>query len=471
MSNYIENKKINKKRKKKRNELSIEDYEKEYNIKVKLSLQYEDDSEKYKPEKKSNFCKYQTNINNNKKYDIHKKSINPGNNTNQKESDEIIHNSSNSLNIIFHTKESTSTNNSSFDENKNIAYEKNLYKKNNNDVLYENKSDKKYNYNNYINNHKDYYYGYNKKNINNDINYNFFVFNKINGNFIVNNNYIFNINLYKYNNLLRNNFYLYLDKIKTNKININENEKQIKALENKTIFEMLLSEQSNNLFKYINKKNIYLINNNHIDIEDNKCEKENPELPYFYTNHNEETQIKNILYLVEGLFNEDNLKKDFNLLMNLNRDGYASLTQLSKHPQIINCKITENHLKTVFSEHRINEVTETVETFDNILIRNKKWVKIKKEIDDIEQIKQKSLDCIKTLKENKMKELLEKKRKFLNIQADILYQYQINNYNIQQKINKLRLDYNNMYNKNYFNNISNIYNNMYHFNYINKRNF
>ena len=149
----------------------------------------------------------------------------------------------------------------------------------------------------------------------------------------------------------------------------------------------------------------------------------------------------------------------------LNRDGYASLTQLEKHPQLSNCKISESHLKTVFSEHRENEITETVETFDNILIRNKNWVKIKKEIDNIdniEKIKEKTLDNMNNFKENEMKKLLDKKRNFLNIQGDILYQYQVNNCNIQQKINELRFNYNNMYINTYnnnFNNIFNIYNN------------
>lgn len=479
MSNYIENKKINKKRKKKRNVMCMEDYEKEYNIKVKLSLKYEDDDEKYEPKNKSNYCIYQTNINNNKKDDIYKIESNE-NNTNKKELDDYIYNSSSSLNIVFHTKESASTNNSSFDENKNNVNERNLHKKSNNNnlLLNENKNIKKNNYNNYINNNKNYFYENNKINVNNNFNYNYFVNNKLNrNNFLINNIYIFNINLYKYNNMLRNNYYSYIDKMKINKININENDKQIKALEKRTLFEMFLFEQSKDLIKYINIKNKNLINNNHIDVENknNKCEKENLEHPYFYTNHNEEIQIKNILYLIEGLFNESNLKNDFNLLIMLNRDGYASLTQLEKHPQVNKCKITENHLKTVFSEHRVNEITETVETFNNILIRNKRWVKIKKEIGDIEQVKQKSLDCTKILKENEMKKLLEKKRKFLNSLGDLYYQYHVNNCNIQQKINELKFNYNNIYNNMYnnnFNNIFNIYNNnMYNNCYNNNKNY
>ena len=467
----MESKKINKKIKKKRNEMTIEDYEKQHNIKVKISLKYEDDNQQLEPNNiKSNYYIYQSNINNNKKYDEYKLKNNKKNinNISQKEieTDDYYHNSNNSLNIVFHTKESASTNNSSFDENKNNNNEKNVYKKTND--VNENKNIKKNNYNNnYVNNQKDYYL-YNKNNVNNNFNYNYFVNNKLNENFFIkNNNYIFNMNLYKLNNMISNNFYVHLDKIKTNKIKLNDVEKEIKALEKKTPFDIFLNEQSNILIKYINQKNKILINNNHINLEnknENK-EKDSPDHPYFYTNHSEETQIKNILYLIEGLFREENIKQDFTLLIMLNRDGYASLTQLEKHPQLSNCKISESHLKTVFSEHRENEITETVETFDNILIRNKNWVKIKKEIDNIdniEKIKEKTLDNMNNFKENEMKKLLDKKRNFLNIQGDILYQYQVNNCNIQQKINELRFNYNNMYINTYnnnFNNIFNIYNN------------
>lgn len=451
--------------------MTIEDYEKQHNIKVKISLKYEDDNQQLEPNNiKSNYYIYQSNINNNKKYDEYKLKNNKKNinNISQKEieTDDYYHNSNNSLNIVFHTKESASTNNSSFDENKNNNNEKNVYKKTND--VNENKNIKKNNYNNnYVNNQKDYYL-YNKNNVNNNFNYNYFVNNKLNENFFIkNNNYIFNMNLYKLNNMISNNFYVHLDKIKTNKIKLNDVEKEIKALEKKTPFDIFLNEQSNILIKYINQKNKILINNNHINLEnknENK-EKDSPDHPYFYTNHSEETQIKNILYLIEGLFREENIKQDFTLLIMLNRDGYASLTQLEKHPQLSNCKISESHLKTVFSEHRENEITETVETFDNILIRNKNWVKIKKEIDNIdniEKIKEKTLDNMNNFKENEMKKLLDKKRNFLNIQGDILYQYQVNNCNIQQKINELRFNYNNMYINTYnnnFNNIFNIYNN------------
>lgn len=154
MSNFMESKKINKKRKKKRNEMTIEDYEKQHNIKVKISLKYEDDNQQLEPNNiKSNYYIYQSNINNNKKYDEYKLKNNKKNinNISQKEieTDDYLHNSNNSLNIVFHTKESASTNNSSFDENKNNNNEKNVYKKTND--VNENKNIKKNNYNNNCN--------------------------------------------------------------------------------------------------------------------------------------------------------------------------------------------------------------------------------------------------------------------------------------------------------------------------------
>ena len=129
------------------------------------------------------------------------------------------------------------------------------------------------------------------------------------------------------------------------------------------------------------------IQDKHIDfgepifIDNNNIFCENLTHPHFYTNHNEEIQVKNILYLIEGLFLEENLIDDFNLIKILDRDGYASLTDLEKHPQLINFKIKMKDLKIVFLEHRINEITETVETFDDILIRNKDWKNIGKQKD------------------------------------------------------------------------------------------
>ena len=475
MSN-IQNNIINKKKKKKKNEMSLEDYSKIHKIEAKVSFKYEGDIEELQEDyKKSNYMQYKSNIINNKKNESPKK-INDvrKNNYNKKEAEieEYLNNSYKSLGL--HKLASASTNNSSLDEDKinnNLKNIKNSYKEDKiskpvNPIItnsyYRNTNNLNNRYNsNYLNYNYPNYVNTPYKSFNDNIN--------INVNFNLYNNYNFNnMNLYynKFNNLnyfLSANYKFYSDKLKIIRKNINEILNEIKDLENKSLIEMILSYQCTDLIKYINKKNKILINNNISN--DNKLEEDNekksPEHPYFYTNHNEEIQIKNILYLIEGLFSEDNLKKDFNLLPMLNRDGYASLSQLEKHPQIEKCKVLEKHLKIVFSEHRVNEVTETVETFDDILIRNKNWRKIKKEIGDIEKIKENSLNSMKNIKEFQMKNLLEKKRNYLNIQGDILFKYQINNNNIQKEFN---YNYNNVYNiNNLFNNniFTNYYNNSY----------
>ena len=471
MSN-IQNNIINKKKKKKKNEMSLEDYSKIHKIEAKVSFKYEGDIEELQEDyKKSNYMQYKSNIINNKKTESPKK-INDirKNNYNKKEAEieEYLNNSNKSLGL--HKLASASTNNSSLDEDKinnNLKNIKNSYKEDKiskpvNPIItnsyYRNTNNLNNRYNsNYLNYNYPNYVNTPYKSFNDNIN--------INVNFNLYNNYNFNnMNLYynKFNNLnyfLSANYKFYSDTLKIIKKNINEVLNEIKDLENKSLIDMILSYQCTDLINYINKKNKILINNNISN--DNKLEEDNekksPEHPYFYTNHNEEIQIKNILYLIEGLFSEDNLKKDFNLLPMLNRDGYASLSQLEKHPQIEKCKVLEKHLKIVFSEHRVNEVTETVETFDDILIRNKNWRKIKKEIGDIEKIKENALNSMKNIKEFQMKKLMEKKRNYLNIQGDILFKYQINNNNIQKEFNN---NYNNVYNiNNLFNN--NLFNNYY----------
>ena len=461
MSNNNENKKIIKKRKKKRNEMLLEDYEKEHNIKVNINLKYEDDISEENTKKSKYFFYQKTEpmIKNNNLND---------NYLNKKE-----YGISRNINFGLQKQISTSTNNSSVDDkndkNKNI---KKIIPTNIKNEIIENKCNNIsnpikntkicYGYKNnniYLNNTPNFY-NYNNYFLNNNFN------NNLNINYIINNNN-YNIVLNNFNCMLNNNYIIYLDKLKKNKNNLNDIEKEIKILENKSLNDMILFYQSTDLINYISKKNKILINNNNIDSKSNSNnETENPEHPYFYTNHNEEAQIKNILYLVEGLFYEDNLKNDYNLLIMLNRDGYASLKQLESHPQLNLCKIAEKYLKTVFSVHRVNEITETVETFDDILIRNKNWIKIKKEIKDIESIKQNSLDSMKKLKEFQMKKLLEKKRNYLNIQGDIIYQYQLSIYNIQQKINEFKFNFNNIYNNNFNNNIYNN-NNFVYTNYYN----
>ena len=461
MSNNNENKKIIKKRKKKRNEMLLEDYEKEHNIKVNINLKYEDDISEENT-KKSKYFFYQKT-----------EPIIKNNNLNDNYLNKKEYGISRNINFGLQKQISTSTNNSSVDDkndkNKNI---KKIIPTNIKNEIIENKCNNisnpikntkicyGYKNNNIYLNNTPFYYNYNNYFLNNNFN------NNLNINYFINNNN-YNIVLNNFNCMLNNNYFIYLDKLKKNKNNLNDIEKEIKILENKSLNDMILFYQSTDLINYISKKNKILINNNNIDSKSNSNnETENPEHPYFYTNHNEEAQIKNILYLVEGLFYEDNLKNDYNLLIMLNRDGYASLKQLESHPQLNLCKIAEKYLKTVFSVHRVNEITETVETFDDILIRNKNWIKIKKEIKDIESIKQNSLDSMKKLKEFQMKKLLEKKRNYLNIQGDIIYQYQLSIYNIQQKINEFKFNFNNIYNNNFNNNIYNN-NNFVYTNYYN----
>ena len=491
----------------------IEDYAKENNLSINVSLTYENDNDNdneeiQKNNKKSNYLIYQQNIINNKKNETPKnyKTITSKNDINRKES-EIEFHSSRSLNMEKHI--STSTNNTSTDdENKNnnndkknnkifkdvnnIKYSKTVknekinanitnsisnskinvgYKKamnifplnNTNNLNYFNKNN---NFNNNVNiklnnfyiNNNNYNYNYNNYN-----NYNNFI------NLFNNYNYQYSNNCKSYNYLLTYYYYYYTDKLKTVQNNINELEKQIKALDNKTLTEMFLNYQTSDLANYIKKKNKILINdNNNINLNNLKKEKEkNPEHPYFYTNHNEEIQIKNVLYIIEGIFYEENLKKDYNLLNMLNRDGYASLKQLEKHPQLAICKITEVHLKTVFSEHRLNEITETVETFNDILIRNKNWNLIKKEINDIEDIKKFNINSMKNIKNYQMQKLLDKKQNLLNIKGEILIQYQLNCFNLQQKMNEFQIKYNNTIYNNYNNNIyNNNYNNNNYNNFI-----
>ena len=128
-------KKINKKRKKKRNEMEIEEYAKEHNIKVDLNLEFEDDTGDIEINHKNTYySNYQSNINIIKKSDPNKikQNLFKENKLIKKESelDDGYFNSSGSLNLAFRTRESASTNNSSFDENKINSNEKSHLKKN-----------------------------------------------------------------------------------------------------------------------------------------------------------------------------------------------------------------------------------------------------------------------------------------------------------------------------------------------------
>ena len=462
MSNINESKKINKKKKKKRNEISLEEYAKENNLSINIGLKDEEDDDdediNEKNPKKSNYLVYHSNIINDKKNETPKKKNNFKNNNNlnwkKTEIENYKYKSYTNLNVPFQKQSSESTNNSSLEEDNKMYNNDNNITKIIKNAINENKD---YKISNAIKNtkildsfKKNSYYSYNPYNIN--INFN----NKINLNSIyyINNN-LNNIDLFKAcKYTLTYNYYLYSDKLKNIQKDLNEVEKEIQKLNSKTPYEFFLMKQKDELINYIYIKNPNLINdNNNNKIIDTNI-KETPEHQFFYSNHEEEIQINNVLYLIEGLFNENNLKKDFNLLNMLDRDGFASLSQLEKHPQIMLCGISKIHLNTVFSEHRENEITETVETFDDILIRNKNWRKIKKKISNIDEIKKNEINK----KEIEMKTIREKKQNLLNMKGKILYKYQINNMNVQQKMNEIQFNNYNIYNNN-FNMFNNIYNN------------
>ena len=56
-----------------------------------------------------------------------------------------------------------------------------------------------------------------------------------------------------------------------------------------------------------------------------------------------------------------------------------------------------------------------------------------------------------------MKTIREKKQNLLNMKGKILYKYQINNMNVQQKMNEIQFNNYNIYNNNF--NMFNVYNN------------
>ena len=426
---------------------------------------------------KSKNIKDEKNLNKSNYLIYHKNSVNIGKNETPKklindisrkksEKEENLFSSEKNIKSNRHKNSSESTNNSSIDEdNKMSDNDKkilNTIKK----AINENKN---YKISSAINNAK-ILESFKKDNFKiNNMNYNSLDYNNgklnnsnlnINNNFNFNYNNIIDLNKYKnYKYILTYNYYLYTDKLKNIKSELKDVENEIKLLSNKTLQDLFLSQQSDELFNYINLKNNNSDNNDKIKlIKDNKIDA--PKHLYFYTNHEEETQINNILYLIEGLFLDNNLKKDYFLLNMLNRDGYAPLKKLVNHPQINNCKISESHLKTVFSEHRENEITETVETFDDILIRNKKWIKLKKEIGSVLEVKESIINIMENKKNSEMETLLDKKQNLINKKNKILFKFQSNNMDIQQQINSLQFNYNNIYNNN-FNNIynNNLYNN------------
>ena len=180
------------------------------------------------------------------------------------------------------------------------------------------------------------------------------------------------------------------------------------------------------------------------------------------------------------------MTKDYILIQYLDRDGYASLTQLIEHPQIVEFQIDLEFLRKVFLEHRQNEVTETVETFDDILIRNKDWRNIKKKYKlNHKEIEQNLLKEMGKIRLTKIQNLMMKKSEWVQIQDKLLFQRHVNNQRLKDYQNSFNSNnniiinnnmnnniYNNYYitkNNNVYNN-KNMYNNNFNYNYINYNN-
>ena len=459
-------KKFNKRKNRKKKEMFLEDYAKENNINLNLSINYGSSPEK------TNKSDTQSNSQDSNKfddYDINKNKLR--------------------TNLNLKKYNSASTNNSSTDddikekdkcENKfEKVHMKNVINPLDNRVKEFQLNDKTYDYNNeyYIystlnnakinkrlfNGVKQYYTNIGENNNNNFINIDnsqakIYIRNYQNACL---NNYLntMNMKIYCYNDYIyKYNLNNCLQKIKEIEKTLDTLKSQITLLENQTLHDMILSSQMTNLINYIKKKtNISNIDNNNIKF----CNQ--PEHPYFYTNHNEEIRVKFILYLIEGLFFEEHLTHDYTLLNLLDRDGYASLTKLEKHPQLVYSKISLDSLKPVFLEHRQNEVTETVETFDDILIRNKDWKNIKRKGKlETRKIEQNLLNEMGKIKLAKIQNLMGRKSELIQIQDKLYFRYHVMTQQIKQfqsHFNKINNFYN--YQANIFknNNVYNVYNN------------
>lgn len=148
----------------------------------------------------------------------------------------------------------------------------------------------------------------------------------------------------------------------------------------------ILAYQNNELYIYYQYNRI-----NHIIAQnESKHKKENtnePERPFFYLNHTEEVETNRALVIIEYLFSFENLNEDYNLRKLLNEEGYVSVDDLvDKHPQMKKFELAKEKLNAILSEHRMNEITETVETFDGIIIRNKEWNEKQNELSPIDKV-------------------------------------------------------------------------------------
>ena len=514
MSINIIDKKLNKKKKKKRNEIPFEEYAEKNNIKLGFISDDENSPEKLKRSDSNsnsqgspNFESYYTNksysrLNNNlKKYsststnntsmddeikEKNKKEKEPDQNYNNitKNKFEIAFMQTKILNSIKNgVKEYKQNPNQKVNNNNNTNINNNVFNYNNNYAnLYPNQNFLNLNNTQTIPGIKLYYTNVDKNNI---FNINNVKFDKAHMNL-----YIQNCQRISMNNTLTNclnmnmklSNYILITKQninfiaqKLNEINkkIEDSQKDILSFQNQTAASMILSNQRNNLINYMKKKtNITEIENNNINI----CT--NLKHPYYYTDHNEEIKVKGVLFLIEGLFLEECITKDYILIQYLDRDGYASLTQLKDHPQLVEFKIDLDFLRKVFMEHRQNEVTVTVETFDDILIRNKDWRNIKKKYNlDYQKIQANLLSDMSKIRLTKIQNLMGKKSEMVQIRDKLLFQRHINNQRLKEYQNNLNMNNNNIINmnNNLFNYITrnniiynnNIYNNNYNYNNYN----
>lgn len=152
------------------------------------------------------------------------------------------------------------------------------------------------------------------------------------------------------------------------------------------IEQQVMSYQNNELYIHYQ----YLRINSILSHNENKHKEENtnePQRPFFYLNHSEEVETTRALNIIEYLFSIENLNEDYNMRKILNEEGYVSVDDLvDKHPQMKKFELTKEKITDILSEHRINEITETVETFDGIIVRNKNWNEKQNEIYPIDKV-------------------------------------------------------------------------------------
>ena len=152
------------------------------------------------------------------------------------------------------------------------------------------------------------------------------------------------------------------------------------------IEQQVMSYQNNELYihyQYMRINNLL----SHNALKHKEQNTKDPQRTFFYLNHNEEVETHKVLNIIEYLFSIENLNEDYNIRRILNEEGYVSVDDLvDKHPQMKKFELTKEKINDILSEHRMNEITETVETFDGIIIRNKNWNEKQNEIDPIDKV-------------------------------------------------------------------------------------